>query len=189
MDRKLARAPQEIAETLIGHRVFGRPSTYNTGEDSIVRTEARLLRQHLERYFSKEGASEPIMLEIPKESYVPVFYRRDHATAIPPSPPEPAPPRSRVALWLLLCACTLAGLGLWRLVAIHPQLASGPSFPLRVPGAVELESSDTQLVRSFKWAKQRALGYTYTGDAAGEWYDSTAGKMFPIRVQERLFLV
>jgi hypothetical protein len=45
VDRKLARAPQEVTESLIGQRVFGRPSTYNTGEDSIVRTEARLLRQ------------------------------------------------------------------------------------------------------------------------------------------------
>jgi hypothetical protein len=73
VDRKLARAPQEVTETLIGQRVFGRPSAYNTGEDSIVRMEAKLLRQRLERYFSKEGASDPVVLEISKGSYVPVF--------------------------------------------------------------------------------------------------------------------
>ena len=38
-----------------------------------------------------------------------------------------------------------------------------------------LESSDPQLVRSFEWAKERALGYTYTGYAVGNWYDSTGG--------------
>lgn len=179
VDRKLARAPQEVTESLIGHRVFGRPSSYNTGEDSIVRTEARLLRQRLERYFSKEGASEPIVLEIPKGSYVPVFFRRDHALEIPPPPPKPVPSRRRVALWLSLLACTLvAGVSLWRLMRVHPQRATGLPALVQTAGAVEIESSDAQLVRSFEWAKQRALGYTYSGDAVGDWYDSTAGTRY-----------
>jgi len=71
---------QEITEALIGQRVFGRPSTYNPGDDSIVRTEARNLRQRLERYFAGEGAVEPILLEIPKGGYVPVFRPR-HAVS------------------------------------------------------------------------------------------------------------
>src|ERR1700733_14667084 len=71
VDRKLADSPGEVTETIVGHRVFGRSPTYNTGEDSIVRTEARVLRQRLERYFSTEGADEPIVLDIPKGSYLP----------------------------------------------------------------------------------------------------------------------
>ncbi len=179
VDRKLARAPQEVTESLIGHRVFRRPSSYNTGEDSIVRTEARLLRQRLERYFSKEGASEPIVVEIPKGSYVPVFYRRDHALGIPPPSSPQVPSRSRVAVWLLVSVCTLvAGLGLWRLAGVHPRPATDLPKLLPVAGRVEIESSDTQLIRSFERAKQRALGYTYTGDAIGDWYDSTAGTRY-----------
>lgn len=58
VERKLAGTPEEVTETLIGHRVFGRPATYSPGEDSIVRTEARTLRQRLERYFAGEGAGE-----------------------------------------------------------------------------------------------------------------------------------
>src|SRR5689334_22672845 len=58
-------------------------------------------------------------------------------------------------------------------MSIHPRPAAGlPILPRNV-GAVELESSDAQLVRSFDWAKQRALGYTYSGDAVGDWYNST----------------
>ena len=175
VDRKLARAPQEVTETLIGQRVFGRPSTYHTGEDSIVRTEARLLRQRLERYFSQEGIAEPMVLEIPKGSYVPVFYRRDLPSATPLTLPEPPPSRSRAALWLLLFACTLAaGLLSWLLLFVHSSHLTTPSIPRQMAGTVELESSDAQLVRSFAWAKQRALGYTYSGDAVGDWYDSTA---------------
>jgi hypothetical protein len=73
VDRKLAHASHEITETLIGHRVFGRPPSYNTGEDSIVRTEARLLRQRLERYFSNEGLSEPLCLRSPRDRMFPYF--------------------------------------------------------------------------------------------------------------------
>jgi len=55
VDRHLAGHPEELTETQIGHRVFSRPLDYNSGDDSIVRTEARNLRLRLERYFSGEG--------------------------------------------------------------------------------------------------------------------------------------
>src|SRR6266481_4611403 len=96
-DRKLAVAPHDITEALIGQRVFGRPSSYNPGDDSIVRTEARNLRQRLERYFAGEGTAEPILLEIPKGGYVPVFRPR---YATPPVEVKRANPR----LWLRLVA-------------------------------------------------------------------------------------
>lgn len=179
VDRKLAHAPHEISETLIGHRVFGRSPSYSTGEDSIVRTEARLLRQRLERYFSNEGLSEPIVLEIPKGSYVPVFYRRNQEPKAPDSRPTLGRARNRVALWLSLSVCTLvSGLVVGHLLGTHsPPATQAPVF-IGTVGSVELESSDPALVRSFEWARQRALGYTYTGDPVGDWYGSTAGTRY-----------
>jgi hypothetical protein len=100
-------------------------------------------------------------------------------SATPLPPPEPERSRSKVALWVLLSACSLvAGLGLWRLIAIHSRPETGLPIPLPTAAAVEIESSDAQLVRSFEGAKQRALGYTYSGDAVGDWYDSTAGTRY-----------
>ena len=64
---------QEINEHQIGIEVFGRPPAYNPGEDSIVRSQARFLRQRLEEYFRTDGKNEPIRIVIPKGSYVPVF--------------------------------------------------------------------------------------------------------------------
>lgn len=179
VDRKLADSPQEITETLIGHRVFGRPAVYNTGEDSIVRTEARILRQRLDRYFSKEGLAEPIILEIPKGSYVPMFRSRELPAAEPlVSPPERKRPHRRLAIGfgigVLAAACALSA---WYLAPRRLNTASSPP-PGHLPGSVTLESSDPQLVRSFEWAKERALGYTYTGDAVGNWYDSTGGNRY-----------
>src|SRR5262245_49839170 len=55
VDRKLAGRPEEVTEALIGHRVYGRPASYDAGNDSIVRTEARTLRKRLERYFEGQG--------------------------------------------------------------------------------------------------------------------------------------
>jgi hypothetical protein len=179
VDRKLAHAPHEISEPLIGHRVFGRPSTYNTGEDSIVRTEARLLRQRLERYFANEGAGESIVLEIPKGSYVPVFCRREQPSLIPAAVPPPVPSRRWNRAWLLPAACLLAvPIIWWRFAPVHSQSAGHTPPGAPSAGTVAVQSSDAQLVRSFEWAKQRALGYAYTGDGVGDWYDSTAGTRY-----------
>lgn len=73
--------PEEATEQQIGIRVFGRPPGYNSSEDSIVRTHARLLRQKLEAYFTQEGASEPLVVEIPKGHYLPVFIQRSEKPA------------------------------------------------------------------------------------------------------------
>ncbi len=75
--------PAEISEHKIGERVFRRPPHYNSNEDNIVRSHARLLRQRLEAYFETEGADEPLILRIPKGGYAPEFVER---------PPKPQPP-------------------------------------------------------------------------------------------------
>lgn len=38
--------------------------------------------------------------------------------------------------------------------------------------SLELRSSDTQLVKSFKWAKQQAMAYVFDGDPVGPWYEA-----------------
>ena len=72
----IREAPEEATEQQIGIRVFGRPPGYNSSEDSIVRTHARLLRQKLEAYFAEEGMAEKIVVEMPKGHYLPVFVER-----------------------------------------------------------------------------------------------------------------
>lgn len=64
----------EINEQRIGVDVFGRSPNYDSAADGIVRSHATRLRQRLERYFSGEGADEPLRIEIPRGSYVPRFY-------------------------------------------------------------------------------------------------------------------
>ena len=72
----LENRTDEISEHWIGERVFERATDYNPNEDNIVRSQARLLRQKLDAYFVSEGASEPLLLRIPKGGYCPEFIQR-----------------------------------------------------------------------------------------------------------------
>ena len=174
VERKLAGTPEEVTETLIGHRVFGRPATYSPGEDSIVRTEARTLRQRLERYSAGEGAGEPVILEIPRGGYLPVFRPRSESApeVIKPAVNDQTPLHNGLSRrqWLALGAsgAALSGIGLraWRWPASPANATAGASADLR------LESSDPQLDLAFQRARERALACVFTGDPVGEWYAS-----------------
>jgi hypothetical protein len=68
--------PDAVHERDIGRQVYHRAADYDPSEDNIVRVEARNLRKQLEQYFRTEGAHEPVVLRVPKGSYVPVFEAR-----------------------------------------------------------------------------------------------------------------
>ena len=74
-----------VQEQDIGVAVFDRRPDYDTGNDTIVRSHVSQLRKKLQAYFETEGASEPLILEIPKGGYSPVFVPR------PCQKIEPAP--------------------------------------------------------------------------------------------------
>jgi hypothetical protein len=82
----IREVPGEATEQQIGIHVFHRNPGYNSSEDSIVRTHARLLRQKLAAYFAKEGAQEEIVVDIPKGHYLPVFTVRSQPLESPASP-------------------------------------------------------------------------------------------------------
>jgi hypothetical protein len=86
--RALEQHTEEITEQQVGTHVFGRPAGYNPGDDNVVRAQARVLRTKLEQYFGgEEGHSEPILITIPKGTYVPVFEPRPAAASIIGIPP------------------------------------------------------------------------------------------------------
>lgn len=75
-----------LSEHEIGVAVFDRPSSYDPVEDNIVRVNARQLRLKLRSYFANEGSAEPLVLEIPRGSYLPVFRAQaEDRGAMPPA--------------------------------------------------------------------------------------------------------
>jgi len=74
--RSLKEGCDQIPEQEIGSEVFGRPTSYDTNVDNIVRVNATDLRKRVEAYFEAEGAHETLILDIPRGSYKPVFHHR-----------------------------------------------------------------------------------------------------------------
>ena len=68
--------PEEATEQQIGIYIYGRPPGYNSNEDNIVRSQARMLRMKLEHHFANEGKDESIVITIPKGQYLPLFEAR-----------------------------------------------------------------------------------------------------------------
>lgn len=114
----IRETPEAATEQQIGIRVFGRPAGYNSSEDSIVRTHARLLRQKLAAYFGEEGHNEPVIVEIAKGHYLPEFVARpQEAPATQPAgepQPRPARPIVRWTLRLAVPVVLVAALLAWR---------------------------------------------------------------------------
>ncbi len=74
----------------IGSAVFGRTHDYDPGADSIVRSHATRLRHRLREYFEQEGQEEPLVLTVPRGSYIPSFEPRStwSASEVRKSPPR-----------------------------------------------------------------------------------------------------
>ena len=79
IEQSLEGKESELKESVIAVEVFGRNPDYDPKLDSVVRTEAGRLRARLTEYYSREGRTDPIELELPKGGYVPLFRERDAA--------------------------------------------------------------------------------------------------------------
>src|ERR1700691_3609432 len=73
VERHFEGRDDELKESVIAIEVLGRPPGYNSKKDPIVRTEAARLRARLAEYYQGEGSDDPVVIEIPKGGYVPVF--------------------------------------------------------------------------------------------------------------------
>src|SRR2546426_11415822 len=103
-----------LKEYQIATEVFGRPADFDPQSDSTIRVQAGRLRMKLAEYYSSEGADDPLVVELPKGTYVLSFHQRAHLPAREARPevaPEAQPKvrRATIALSVLLTAA-LAGI-------------------------------------------------------------------------------
>jgi hypothetical protein len=145
-EKYFAGETDKLHEYGIATEVFGRSrSTFNAGEDAIVRVEAHRLRKRLKEYYETEGKDHPIQLSIPPGTYIPVFTRRSAGTA-------PSAPLPRVRWWPYAAALAALALSAWGVYALshrhrtersagadsapaQPAASSGAAFaevPLRI---------------------------------------------------------
>src|SRR5215510_4227660 len=82
VEKSLEGRGSELKESVIAVEVFGRRPDYDPKLDSIVRTEAGRLRERLAKYYGSEGSGDPIVIDLPKGGYTPVF--RSNEMSPPP---------------------------------------------------------------------------------------------------------
>ncbi|WP_170387925.1 tetratricopeptide repeat protein [Ruegeria atlantica] len=120
-DRRRAFLKYIVDETLAGHAdrlkgysigvsVLGRSEDFDATSDPVVRLEARRLRREMEHYYLTDGNNDPLVITIPKGSYVPSFEFRD-VTSAPSDKPDRTGKRGRTGLrapnWVVLLLLTL----------------------------------------------------------------------------------
>jgi serine/threonine-protein kinase len=94
VETTLAGQSERLKEAVLGIEFFQRGSDFDSRLDPIVRVEARRLRARLEEYYSGEGANDPVRIEIPRGTYVPVF--QEAAPEIAPATAVQADAEARV---------------------------------------------------------------------------------------------
>lgn len=93
VEETLAGRASGIKEHVLGLEVFDRGEGYNPRLDPIVRVQARNLRSRIAKYYEGPGAMDPIRIELPKGTYIPVFHQVGPVTPeLAAAPAEVAPP-------------------------------------------------------------------------------------------------
>ena len=124
VERSLAGEAETLKEYVVGLEVYDRDEHYDPRVDSIVRVEAGRLRSKVESYYNHDGRHDPVVIAIPRGSYVPVFERREMQSAPEPiadaadgaaEPTRPTPKRGwRLALGIGAAAIALLAIAAWR---------------------------------------------------------------------------
>ncbi len=83
VEETLAGRGPQLKEYLIGVEVYDRGEGYDPRVDTIVRVEASRLRSRLAEYYRKEGAADPVRIDLPRGSYVPAFTQAAEVVPVP----------------------------------------------------------------------------------------------------------
>jgi Tol biopolymer transport system component len=123
VEQRLAGQEHSLKESVLANELYGKGTDFDGGTDPVVRVDARRLRDKLREYY--EGRSDPVVISLPKGSYVPVFeansgsstYTASTVLAVEPQPTPRVPTlrRATVAVGgLAIVAAALAAAFMWR---------------------------------------------------------------------------
>jgi len=108
-DEYVAGRADRIKGFTIGQAIYAADLDFDPESNSIVRVEMGRLRRRLAEYYLSSGRNDPIVVDIPKGSYAPVFTLNPQAPdEIKPSPPEQSKTLTFNNRWLMAGALGLA---------------------------------------------------------------------------------
>lgn len=73
VEQSLAGQSDRIKAYTIAADALGRDASFDPQQDPIVRVEAGRLRRALDHYYTDGGCDDPVVIELPRGGYVPVF--------------------------------------------------------------------------------------------------------------------
>jgi hypothetical protein len=82
VDAALTGRASRIKAYTVAVEALGRPDDFDPQDDPIVRVEAVRLRQVLANYYAGTGIDDPIVIDMPRGCYVPIFSRRGVPTNV-----------------------------------------------------------------------------------------------------------
>lgn len=150
VEQAVAGQAERLKEYTLGAEALGRGPAFDPRTDTVVRAEATRLRARLDRYFRDDGRGDPVLVELPRGSYVPLIrWRtdiadRDTAATVPApvdEPPSRRPVRARATVMVLLA---VVGAALTAAVTVTRWWGeSGQAPPPPMQFDVELRSGGT----------------------------------------------
>lgn len=147
VEQRLSGRIDPLKEIEVGVQVFGRSADFDPRIDPVVRVQARLLRFKLHEYYETVGKTDPVRVDLPKGSYLPVF---SGGAPVPALASGAQPSRFPKVRWIV-AAVLLAGASVlfalswnaWRdavgkvwakTLPIRPMAAQSPAGALYLKG-------------------------------------------------------
>jgi TolB-like protein len=143
VEHSLAGTADRLKEYTLGVEVFGRGGDFDPRQDTIVRVQARRLRERLVDYYRLSGPADPVRIGLPTGHYVPTFGWAPAVPApagdpsvarSPDAQPLPSPRRRTVLLTLALAlaAVVLLAAVFWPKAARQAPAVVAASTPMRI---------------------------------------------------------
>lgn len=73
VEETLAGREDQLKEYTLALEVFDRDESFDSTTNPAVRVEASRLRKRLEHYYLTQGREDPVLIELPRGTYVPIF--------------------------------------------------------------------------------------------------------------------
>ena len=123
VEETVAGNADRLKDYTIGAVALGRGDSFDPRIDPIARVEVSRLRSRLDLYYATEGATDPVVIALPKGGYVPLFQPRSTVIQADTGPVSKRRDRLVVAtLTLGTLAVAAIGWQLWRTTRPPPPL-------------------------------------------------------------------
>src|SRR5215470_5424841 len=112
-EKSLTGTADSLKEYTVGLDVFSKPASYDPRQESTVRMHVARLRQKLAEYYRTEGATDPVVVDLPKGGFKMTFEPRPVPAETPAPAEEPAPAktfwRTRAGIGAMAALVLIAG--------------------------------------------------------------------------------